>query len=192
MKCAQCKDKKCYEGKNCTKIREAVEEKYKNPADRKILEVSTEIEGRFYMKMTRLEETILFARNMGFKKLGIAFCIGFSEEGKILADILEKEGFTVCSACCKLCGIDKKQYNLKQIHEDRYEAICNPVGQAEALKRDETELNIILGLCVGHDMLFTKHSHTLVTTLVAKDRVLAHNPVGALYSPYYRKKFSKI
>jgi hypothetical protein len=28
--------------------------------------------------------------------------------------------------------------------------------------------------------LFTRHSKGLVTTLVAKDRVLAHNPIGAL------------
>ena len=28
--------------------------------------------------------------------------------------------------------------------------------------------------------LFTMHSEGLVTTLVAKDRVLAHNPIGAL------------
>jgi uncharacterized metal-binding protein len=28
--------------------------------------------------------------------------------------------------------------------------------------------------------MFFKHSEGLVTTLVAKDRVLAHNPIGAL------------
>ena len=39
---------------------------------------------------------------------------------------------------------------------------------------------MIVGLCVGHDSLFIRHSKGLVTTLVAKDRVLAHNPVGAL------------
>ena len=38
----------------------------------------------------------------------------------------------------------------------------------------------VLGLCVGHDSLFFRHSKGLATTLVAKDRVLAHNPVGAL------------
>lgn len=31
----------------------------------------------------------------------------------------------------------------------------------------------------------TKHSQAPVTTLVVKDRVLAHNPAGALYSAYY-------
>jgi uncharacterized metal-binding protein len=46
-------------------------------------------------------------------------------------------------------------------------------------------MNLVVGLCVGHDMLFTKRSEAPVTTFVVKDRVLAHNPVGAIYSGYY-------
>ena len=70
------------------------------------------------------------------------------------------------------------------------EHACNPVGQAEILNTEETGLNVIIGLCVGHDSLFIKHSKAPVTCLVAKDRVLAHNPVGALYnaSSYYNQK----
>jgi uncharacterized metal-binding protein len=30
-----------------------------------------------------------------------------------------------------------------------------------------------------------------VTTFVVKDRVLAHNPVGALYSGYWRKRIAQ-
>ena len=48
-------------------------------------------------------------------------------------------------------------------------------------------MNILVGLCVGHDMLFTKHSKAPVTTFIVKDRVLAHNPAGAIYSGYYKK-----
>ena len=58
--------------------------------------------------------------------------------------------------------------------------MCNPISQAEMLNRTGCELNIVLGLCVGHDGLFFRHSQGLATTLIAKDRVLAHNPVGAL------------
>jgi uncharacterized metal-binding protein len=50
-------------------------------------------------------------------------------------------------------------------------------------------MNIIVGLCVGHDMLFSKHSSAPVTTLVVKDRVTGHNPVSVLYGLnfYYRR-----
>ena len=65
--------------------------------------------------------------------------------------------------------------------------MCNPAGQAALLNRVETELNILCGLCVGHDAIFAKESNAPVTTFIAKDRVLAHNPAGAVYSQYLRK-----
>jgi uncharacterized metal-binding protein len=40
----------------------------------------------------------------------------------------------------------------------------------------------MLGLCVGDDVLFIRHSKAPVTVLAVKDRVLAHNPLGALYT----------
>ena len=58
--------------------------------------------------------------------------------------------------------------------------MCNPMAQAELLNEAGCELNVVPGFCVGHDSLFFKHSQGLATTLVAKDQVLAHNPVGAL------------
>ena len=65
--------------------------------------------------------------------------------------------------------------------------MCNPVGQATLLNEAETELNILCGLCVGHDAVFGMTSRAPVTTLIVKDRVLAHNPVGAIYSRYIRR-----
>ena len=60
------------------------------------------------------------------------------------------------------------------------------------LNRAETDLNIIVGLCVGHDILFTKYSDAPVTTLVVKDRVAGHNPVSVLYGQnFYYKRLKK-
>ena len=42
------------------------------------------------------------------------------------------------------------------------------------------EFNVVMGLCIGHDSLFFKYAKGLSTVLVAKDRVLGHNPVAAL------------
>ena len=55
--------------------------------------------------------------------------------------------------------------------------------------REEIILNVVVGLCVGHDSLFYKYSEALTTTAVTKDRVLGHNPVVALYTAdsYYSK-----
>ncbi|NQT15049.1 MAG: DUF1847 domain-containing protein [Planctomycetes bacterium] len=52
-------------------------------------------------------------------------------------------------------------------------------------------MNVLCGLCVGHDAVFSLTSKAPVTTLIAKDRVLAHNPVGAVTCPYIRRRFEK-
>jgi uncharacterized metal-binding protein len=75
-----------------------------------------------------------------------------------------------------------------RIKEEGYEATCNPKMQALLLGKKKTDLNIIVGLCMGHDIVFTANSSAPVTTLIVKDRVLAHNPAGAIYSGYYRRK----
>ena len=77
----------------------------------------------------------------------------------------------------------------EKVHPDHFEALCNPVAQATLLARAGTQLNVVIGLCVGHDSLFFMHSQAPVTVLVAKDRVLGHNPVAALYTShsYYRR-----
>ncbi len=66
--------------------------------------------------------------------------------------------------------------------------MCNPAGQAEILAAAGTEFNIICGLCVGHDAIFSLKSAAPVTTLIAKDRVLGHNPAAAVYCPYVRRR----
>ncbi|MEW5761416.1 MAG: DUF1847 domain-containing protein [Candidatus Thermoplasmatota archaeon] len=185
MKYALCKDKKCYEGEDCTKIKEKALEKYVGN-DRRILTTAASTEADYYMKYTRLEELIDFARQMNYKRLGIAFCIGLQEEAELLHRILESN-FEVFSVICKVCGINKEDLNLKKLHGYDFEAICNPIGQAIVLNDKNTDLNVIVGLCIGHDILFTEHSKAPVTTLVVKDRVLAHNPLGAIYSGYHRK-----
>ena len=181
MKCALCVDKNCRSGKDCTTVAADVE--YEGE-DLESMTVSSQIESKYYMKKTRFEELILYAKGMGYEKLGVAFCIGMEKEAKIIHEILARD-FDVYSVCCKVCGLSKKSYGLEQLHGDGFEATCNPIGQALVLNKETTDLNIILGLCIGHDILFTQHSEAPVTTIVVKDRVLAHNPVGAIYSNYY-------
>ena len=185
--CAECDSKDCYQGKDCFGLRDEVLSKYQDPAVLEMTRVATMLEGRHYMKLTRLEELMRFAIELGYKHLGVAFCIGFSEEARLLAYILKKR-FKVSAVCCKACGIEKEKLGLDKIMPERVEAMCNPMAQSLLLNRAGTQLNIILGLCIGHDIIFTQNSKAPVTTLVVKDRVLAHNPVGALYSRYWRNR----
>ncbi len=189
LECADCRKQKCYQGRDCFGLADEVLPEYDDPETRRMTEVATALEGRHYMELNRLQELVRFARQMGYRHLGVAFCIGFLEEARVLAELLGKR-FRVSSVCCKLCGIEKERLGLEKIDAGRVEAMCNPVAQALALNRAGTELNIILGLCIGHDAIFNRRSTAPVTTLVVKDRVLAHNPVGALYSRYWRRRLA--
>ena len=190
--CISCDDRVCYRGVDCTSIAGEAEEKLKDEDTRRMLVAAGAIEAEGYGKLTRVQELIEFLRRMGFRKIGVAFCIGLADEAGVLDAILKKQGFDVASVCCKICGISKDGLGIRRLHADwDDEATCNPVGQALALGEAGTDINVLVGLCMGHDVLFNKYSHAPVTTLIVKDRVLAHNPAGALYSGYQRKKLLK-
>ena len=157
--------------------------RYQDPEVSRIARASALVESEGYCKWTRVEEICAFAKKLGFRKIGIATCISFVDLAWVLSGILESHGFEVASACCKNGGVAKEELGLRdedKIRPGAHESMCNPISQAELLNRAGCELNVVLGLCVGHDSLFFRHSQGLATTLVAKDRVLAHNPVGAL------------
>jgi uncharacterized metal-binding protein len=64
-------------------------------------------------------------------------------------------------------------------------AACDPSRVAAYLNSHKTELNVLVGFCVGADSIFTRGSAAPVTTVFVKDKSLANNPIGAVYSHYY-------
>ena len=162
---------------------EAAAQCYEDSEIHRIARAAALVESEGYCRWTRVEEICAFAKKLGFRKIGIATCISMVDLARILSGILESHGFEVASVACKTGGVPKEQLGLRdedKIRPGAHESMCNPISQAELLNRAGCELNVVLGLCVGHDSLFFRHSQGLATTLVAKDRVLAHNPVGAL------------
>lgn len=157
---------------------------------------SARTESAGYCRTTRIEDIMDFARRIGAHKLGIAHCIGLMHEAKLAREILIAGGFEVYTVCCKVGSIAKETIGLRddeKVRPGQFEALCNPVGQAAVLAQAGTQLNIVVGLCVGHDSLFFMHSKAPATVLVAKDRLLGHNPVACLYTShsYYRRLTSK-
>ena len=189
--CAPCETKRCHTGTDCFATAEQHLALYGDSGVAELHRAAAAIEARHYCQAPRLQEIVLFARELGCKKIGLAFCIGLTDEARVIDEILAQD-FEVVSVCCKLSGIAKRQLGLERISADNPdEVMCNPAGQADLLNQAETDLNIICGLCVGHDAIFSLKSTAPVTTLIAKDRVLAHNPIGAIYSPYIRRTFMK-
>ncbi|WP_295152994.1 DUF1847 domain-containing protein [uncultured Ruminococcus sp.] len=171
-------------------INEVVELYTKSRINKKVAVASAEIEGEFYGRYTRVEEIIEFARRIGAKKIGIATCVGLIEESRIFARILRLNGFEVYGIGCKVGSVNKTDIGV----DEKYTCVtgpvmCNPIMQAKLLAKEKVDLNVVVGLCVGHDSLFYKYAKGLTTTLITKDRMLAHNPAGALYQAraYYKK-----
>ncbi len=203
--CAACGVRSCKTGElekapaNCPcgdDDMEQIKELYLEEENYKLAYHSALVEAEGYCNQTRLEEIMGFANRCGFKKLGVAFCIGLSKEADTLCRILKANQFEVESIACKNGGIPKEFLKISQeqkLHPNTFEPMCNPIGQAKLLNKAQTDLNIILGLCVGHDSLFIKHSDAPITVFAVKDRVLAHNPLGAVYlsDGYYKNKLFK-
>lgn len=155
---------------------------YEKQENQKIMKNAASVEYEFYLKMTRVEETIEFAKRMGYKKIGIATCVGLIRETRILANILRNHGFEVFGIACKAGAVKKSSIGIPEECEQIGVNMCNPINQALRLNQEKTDFNIVMGLCVGHDSLFYKYAEAPVTTLVTKDRVLGHNAVAALYT----------
>ena len=165
--------------------------------DADIMKAAIEIDSEFYCQYTRVEETIAFAHRIGAKKIGLAYCVALQKEAKIFASVARNNGLEVVGVICKVGGIDKCDIGFEddiKHNPGHHEPICNPILQADYLNRENTQLNILIGLCVGHDSIFTRYSKVPVTTLVVKDRILAHNAAGALYNAdsFYKDKLKSI
>ncbi|MBD3229482.1 MAG: DUF1847 domain-containing protein [Candidatus Lokiarchaeota archaeon] len=180
-------------------VEKKAKEIYKKDEEiKEITKVASIVEAQGYIKWPRLKDTVEFAKQMGYEKLGLAFCVGLIKEAEKIAEILEKYGFTVCGACCKTGGVKKTDLGVPEEYTMKSKTgytigwiTCNPAAQALILNEVNTDLNIICGLCVGHDITFTKLSKAPVTTLIAKDRSMPHNPAGVLFSHYGKEFFSK-
>jgi uncharacterized metal-binding protein len=168
-------------------------EVYGASSDGELARQAAGVEAEGYCRLTRIEEIMQFARRCGYSRLGIAHCIGLQAEAAVVRRVFRSNGFLVDAVACKAGALPKEILGLDEadkISPGEFESMCNPIGQAQALAEAGTELNVLLGLCVGHDSLFMKHSVAPVTVLAAKDRVLGHNPLAAVYlaDSYYRAR----
>ena len=143
--------------------------------DERIYEVGRDVSAESDPKLCRIAELVHFGVGMGYERLGLAFCWELFAEAETLTRVLSRF-FTVIPVCCRVGTGSSKDGNGGR---------CNPVLQARILNGARTDLNVLAGLCLGCDVLFTAESQSPITTLFVKDRSLAHNPVAAIYTRYH-------
>ena len=146
--------------------------KQKNLYGTNDLQLMRSAEDAWMQGTNRIEEIKKFAKLSGIKKIGIAHCIGMTKEAAQLQERLS-DSFEVVTVDCKYAKVPAS-YMLDD--DSQKGSSCNPAGQAEFLAKNNTELNIVMGLCVGHDMIFNMKSKAPTSTLIVKDREHKHNP----------------
>lgn len=149
-------------------------------------------------EINRIDELIEYAKFRGFKKIGMAGCIGLHDEMRVISGQVRDAGLKANTVICKTGGFEKKEMGVPSNHRITTETCyavgsvaCNPVAQALLLNAEKTDMNCILGLCSGHDSVFIKHSKAPTISLITKDRTNGHNPAAILYNFYGDNYFSR-
>lgn len=110
--CANCPTHACYtKGVNCTGVPlEAVKEAY-TEEELKLMQAAAYVEGTFYSNICRLQETAEFAKAMGYKKLGMSFCIGLNAEARYIAKYLSSRALSFTAYAAKTAASPKKSWD---------------------------------------------------------------------------------
>lgn len=168
--CLVCRDRVCMEGEPCPYL-EVPPPVKPSPEMSAILESAWDVALEEERALCRVAELVYFALEAGYRRLGVAFCEDLREPASILTDVLRRF-FEVLPVGCRLGG-------------DESAPACDPSRVAAYLNSKNTDLNVLVGFCVGADCVFNRESRAPVTTVFVKDKSLANNPIGAVYSHYY-------
>jgi uncharacterized metal-binding protein len=188
LDCLSCKDRVCLRGEKCHLALMGKGDDLSGE-QLQILQLMDSITHKHEGKLCRLAELVSFCLEMKYERVGIAFCIELLKQAEIVTAVLRRF-FEVFPVCCQVVSSQGKEV----LPEDRAGAAqirppgrirCNPVAQAEILNRADTDLNVMLGLSLGADCLFTQESRAPVTTLFVKDKSVEDDPICIAYSKNY-------
>jgi uncharacterized metal-binding protein len=179
MNCTSCEDKVCRkQHKSCDResfLNYEIIEQYKEVSHSEIVKAAAELvdSGRAGT-LSRMEEIIEFAKRMNYQKLGIAYCYGMEKQAKAIETLLINDWFDVSAVSCSVGGLKQSEVNSAScVHK----VSCNPLGQAEQLNAEKVDLTLVVGICMGHDILLNRNLAMDSTTLVVKDRKFNHVPL---------------
>jgi uncharacterized metal-binding protein len=180
MDCTNCTyDKQCRTSESCkatTFDRETVVQEYAQ--NKEIVQAAASLvdHGRAGT-LSRLHEIIAFSKQMKYKRIGLAYCYGMEIQAKQIVELLRSNELNVRAVSCTVGGIPQNEVNPES---DYCSVSCNPLGQARQLNHEGVDLVLMMGLCLGHDILFQREIRVDCTTLVVKDRVFNHAPLNVL------------
>jgi len=189
--CLNCRNRVCLVGRTCSILPtdHAID---MTSAERTIMDAALDVGAEDERNLCRISELVYYGLEMGYRRIGVAFCIELMEQTEVLVQLLRRF-FEVHPVCCKVGGVFSDDMLQEESDPTGFRHVaCNPFGQSRALNRLRTDLNIIVGLCVGVDCLFARASQAPVTTLFVRDKSLVNNPIAAVYSEYHLDEVSRV
>ncbi len=182
MNCTSCNTKVCRKEQiSCEKesfVKSEIIEQYQEESHIGVIKAAAKLvdSGRVGT-LSRLEEIIEFAKLMNYQKIGLAYCYGMEQYAKAIETILAAEWFDISAVSCSVGGLKQSEVNSSScIHK----VSCNPLGQAEQLNAEKVDLSLVVGICLGHDILLNRNLNMDFTTLVVKDRKYNHAPLEGI------------
>lgn len=178
MDCTKCTVKGCRKSKPCFDRSDEYLENYSLQDTQLYTKTASKLidNGRAGM-FTRLEEIVEYSKLRGYTNIGVAYCYGMEKEATLLRGYLEKEGYKPTMVSCTADSVKESQIDTSKTTST---TSCNPLGQANILNSSGVQFTILMGLCLGHDMLIQKNLKMDFTTFAVKDRVTKHNPLLGL------------
>ena len=135
---------------------------YPEGSTRDMIKQAAVVEGRGYCRWTRLRELAEFALLLGHTRIGLPHCPDMAKEAAGVSRFLLENGLEPALPPDTILG--------------------DPEAQARFFQDEGTALNVLAGMCVGHEAVFIKASHAPVVSLIARDTRLHHNPVAGIYT----------
>ncbi len=159
MNCTACADKQCRTGSACGA--ESADEteilaRYRQDENQAIVQAAARlVDDGLAGQLSRLEELCRFIKDRNYRKVG-------------MVRYLSANGIRVSAVSCTIGALPQSAVNSAS---SACGVSCNPLGQAAQLEAEGTDLAIQFGICLGHDILFTRAFPGDQTVLVVKDRI---------------------
>lgn len=178
MDCTKCVNKGCRSGSPCVDNSAGYASKYHSGENHDIVKAASSlVDGGRAGTLTRLEEITEYCRTRGYKKIGVAYCYALEQEAASMQKYLSEKGFTPVMFSCTVDGLSESDIDPEKTDSS---VSCNPIGQADAINKSGAQFAVLVGLCLGHDILLQKNLKPDFTVFAVKDRVTGHRPLLGL------------
>jgi uncharacterized metal-binding protein len=178
MNCLACKVKSCRKNISCGAEKfDLVSnmDAYHTADSQKIVQAAAVlVDGGRAGTLSRVEELVEFAQLMNYQRIGLAYCYGMESTASAVRDIFMASGLKTVGISCTIGGFSQKEVNETSTLPG---VSCNPLNQAAQLNQENVDIAVVIGLCMGHDIMFNREFKGDVTTLIVKDRPNAHDPM---------------